>query len=84
MFIVVLFTWAALTPEDDGFNTLLGGAGLDDDDEDDDDEDVRYDGTGYEGRDKALAGGSSGASNSSSSSSNSGTAARSNRAADRD
>lgn len=58
---MVLFTWAALTPEDDGFNSLLrGGVNDDGDDDDDDDDDERYDGTGYEGRDKALASSSGG------------------------
>ncbi|CAB1115894.1 unnamed protein product [Ectocarpus sp. CCAP 1310/34] len=62
VFIVVLFTWAALSPEDDGFNTLLGGSGMnkDEDEDEDDDDDERYDGTGYEGRDKALSGGGGG------------------------
>eukprot|EP00752_Nemacystus_decipiens_P017536 g15716.t1 len=60
VFIVVLFTWAALSPEDDGFNTLLGGGVKDDDDDDDDDDDERYDGAGYDGRDKALVNSSSG------------------------
>eukprot|EP00903_Cladosiphon_okamuranus_P016635 g15343.t1 len=59
VFIVVLFTWAALSPEDDGFNTLLSG-GANDDDDDDDDDDERYDGAGYEGRDKALVNSSGG------------------------
>lgn len=58
LFVVALFTWAALSPDDDGFNTLLG-TGYDEDDDDDgsdDDDGVRYDGAGYEGRDKAMAG----------------------------
>lgn len=56
LFVVALFTWAALSPDDDGFNTLLGTGYDEDDDGSDDDDDVRYDGTGYEGRDKAMAG----------------------------
>ncbi|CAN0236084.1 unnamed protein product [Pylaiella littoralis] len=60
VFIVVLFTWAALSPEDEGFNSLLCGGMGDDDDDDDDGDDERYGGAGYEGRDKALAAGSSG------------------------
>lgn len=54
--VLVVFTWAALAPEDDGFNTLLGTGYDNDDDDDDDDDDEGYDGRGYEGRDKGLAG----------------------------
>lgn len=55
--VLVLFTWAALTPEDDGFNTLLRTNYDDGDEEDDDDmdDDEGYVGPGYEGRDKAVA-----------------------------
>lgn len=83
---MVLFTWAALSPEDDGFNTLLGGSGInkDDDDDDDDDDDERYDGTGYVGRDKALTGSSSGGDGASRASSSTGGDDAANRPAVRD
>ena len=55
--VLIVFAWAALSPDDDGFDSLLRGAGYEDDDEDDDD-DESYDGAGYEGRDKAVTAGS--------------------------
>lgn len=55
--VLAVFAWAALSPDDDGFNSLLRGAGYVDDRDDDEDDDEPYESPGYDGRDKAMAGG---------------------------
>lgn len=56
--VLTVFAWAALSPDDDGFDSFIRGAGYAEDrDDDDKDDDEPYESPGYEGRDKAMAGG---------------------------